>query len=250
MLFSHGYGGVRWQSPYIGEHLASHGWIVVAPDHPLNTYLDDDDSAFDEVAVRRPIDIRDSYDWLLSASDDAQSPYAGCADAAAGYAVSGHSFGGYTAFAVAGAPVTSAVTGEEVDLSDSRAWAVVGMAPWNGGGLLGDGMASIAVPEMALSGDLDESTRIRQVQALQDALTVEPRHFGEFARAGHYSFSPVACQAGQVGGGCGDGYIDLDVFTGLVQTALAAFLEESRGVSGAIDQLPEDPDELGWTSVP
>ena len=32
MVFSHGLGGVRWQSPFFVEHLASHGFVVVAVD--------------------------------------------------------------------------------------------------------------------------------------------------------------------------------------------------------------------------
>jgi len=34
VLFSHGFGGMRIQSFSIAEHLASRGYIVVAPDHP------------------------------------------------------------------------------------------------------------------------------------------------------------------------------------------------------------------------
>ncbi|NOY26608.1 MAG: hypothetical protein GXP62_12105, partial [Oligoflexia bacterium] len=31
LVFSHGHGGMRWQSFFLTEHLASHGFIVVAP---------------------------------------------------------------------------------------------------------------------------------------------------------------------------------------------------------------------------
>jgi len=65
LLFSHGYGGIRWQSIEITEHLATHGYIVVAPDHTANTFTDNDDSRFLELVERRPFDIADSFDWLL-----------------------------------------------------------------------------------------------------------------------------------------------------------------------------------------
>src|SRR5262249_1352094 len=33
VLFSHGFGGIRFQSYFVTERLASHGFVVVAPDH-------------------------------------------------------------------------------------------------------------------------------------------------------------------------------------------------------------------------
>ena len=79
------------------------------------------------------------------------------------------------------------------------------MAPWDAGGTLTDGTADITVPVMTLTGTLDETTSIRMVTGLHDALTVEPRHFGEFPAAGHYSFSPIACDFYGDGDGCGAG---------------------------------------------
>src|SRR5689334_21669106 len=35
--FSHGFGGIRYQSLFLTERLATHGFVVVAPDHPHNT---------------------------------------------------------------------------------------------------------------------------------------------------------------------------------------------------------------------
>ena len=243
LLFSHGYGGVRWQSPFLTEHLATHGWVVVAPDHTLNTFYDNNDKEFYNLVLRRPQDIADSYDWLLT--DAALSP---CVDPAAGYAVSGHSFGGYTAFAVGGATVNDP-SGGEVDLSDDRVWAVLPMAPWDASGALTDGTAAIEVPVMTLSGTRDTTTSWAQVSGLHDALTVTPRYLGEFPEAGHYSFAPIACAFGTVGNGCGEDYIDEDTFTALVKVAALSFLESSRGTSGAIEQLPAESEALLWTIV-
>ena len=55
LVFSHGNSGVRWQSPFFTEYLASHGWVVVAPDHVGNTLFDMGDVPFDEVILRRPV---------------------------------------------------------------------------------------------------------------------------------------------------------------------------------------------------
>ena len=40
VLFSHGFAGTRLQSKFICSHLASHGYVVAAPDHAGNTFLD------------------------------------------------------------------------------------------------------------------------------------------------------------------------------------------------------------------
>ncbi|MBS2020780.1 MAG: hypothetical protein JST92_00095, partial [Deltaproteobacteria bacterium] len=37
VVFSHGQGGMRWQSTYYTVKLASHGYIVVSPDHEGDT---------------------------------------------------------------------------------------------------------------------------------------------------------------------------------------------------------------------
>ena len=40
VIFSHGLGGFRQQSTFLTTHLASHGYLVVAPDHPGSTLHD------------------------------------------------------------------------------------------------------------------------------------------------------------------------------------------------------------------
>ena len=39
ILFSHGNQGIKEQSFFLTEHLASHGYLVVAPDHQYNTAI-------------------------------------------------------------------------------------------------------------------------------------------------------------------------------------------------------------------
>ena len=61
ILFSHGSGGMPWQSTYFTAHLASYGFVVVAPPHPGNTITDcfpcTDSSALTDSYVNRPADI-------------------------------------------------------------------------------------------------------------------------------------------------------------------------------------------------
>ncbi|MDP6934161.1 MAG: hypothetical protein QGG40_14645, partial [Myxococcota bacterium] len=102
VVFSHGSGGVRWQSVFLTERIASHGYVVVAPDHVQNTFFDMTGSGA-EIALRRPQDVSDTFDWLVEQSATSDSRLSGCVDPDAGYALVGHSFGGYTALATAGA---------------------------------------------------------------------------------------------------------------------------------------------------
>jgi predicted dienelactone hydrolase len=61
IVFSHGFGGIRFQSYFLTERLATHGFIVIAPDHPGNTLVDfaqlGDDAAQAQSAIDRPLDI-------------------------------------------------------------------------------------------------------------------------------------------------------------------------------------------------
>lgn len=235
LAFSHGHGGVRYQSPFFTEHLATHGWVVVAPDHRGNTFLDDSGDVL-ELMVRRPVDLADAFDALASDPTVGQ-----CVTAADGYAVAGHSFGGYTAFVDAGATINLPPGA----VHDERVWAVLAFAPWDGAGVLTDGTKELKVPTMVLTGALDETTPIEQVRALWDPIVIAPRWLGVFGEAGHYSFSPVACLVND-GDGCGDGFLDSPTFTRLVNTATLAFLLELRGVPGAEDAIPTDAPEITW----
>ena len=247
MVFSHGYGGVRWQSTFLTEHLATHGYLIIAPDHTYNTFRDDTSSEFIHVVTRRPLDVSDSFDWLVAQSEDPESPLAGCVDDSAGFAVSGHSFGGYTTYAIAGAQVNDPVSPALLDLSDDRAWAALALAPWDvDGTITTETMSSLVGPVMTLSGTRDENTTWSQVSSLHAGIQVEPRYLGEFPDAGHSSFSPLACMLFANEDGCGEDYIDLESFTQLVRTAGLAFFESARGVEGAMDQLPVDSSDLVW----
>lgn len=247
LVFSHGNSGVRWQSPFFTEYLATHGWVVVAPDHVGNTLFDMGAVPFEEVILRRPQDLRDSFDWLVDESSRADSPLSGCVDADAGYAVAGHSFGGFTTYATAGAPFDHPTTGVPENRSDERVWAAIAMAPWDVGGLLNTGNADVAVPVLTLGGTLDVTTPWDMIAGLHNTLTATPRFLGEFPAAGHFSFAPVSCLVFD-GDGCGDDFLPLETFTALVNASSLAFLEGAQGVEGAYEALPDDP-ALLWSEV-
>lgn len=132
-VFSHGMAGHRRQSTFFCTHLASHGYVVVSPDHGGGTVTD-----LIQVAMRlrlggevpsdvaslvaghvadRPRDLAFLLDALTSGALSAPSGLD-----LSRIAVTGHSFGGFTALVLA--------------QHDPRVGAVVALAPAGGAGPL------------------------------------------------------------------------------------------------------------------
>ena len=269
VMFSHGKSGIRWQSPFLMDFLASHGFVVAAMDHVTNTFLDHDAAQFPEHILQRPRNVRESFDWLVSESTLSDGPLAGCVDGEDGYAVMGHSFGGYTAYVTSGAPLSKEVLegycsggqqracdvltlwqaenpdATQIQLGDPRVWAAVGLAPWDAYGLLGSGMADITVPILTLTGVEDVTTPLSMVQGLVNAIDLAPNDFGKMKDVGHFSFSPIACQT-LTGDGCGDEFLDLETVMSLTNASVTAFLADTRGWNGAEEQFPVVSEYIDW----
>lgn len=100
VVFSHGFAGHRRQTTHLCTHLASHGYVVAAPDHVGNTTIDviaamasgDFANMADDArasAQDRPVDASRTLDALLSGE-------LGVAATPDGAGIAGHSFGGWT----------------------------------------------------------------------------------------------------------------------------------------------------------
>ena len=218
LMFSHGHTGMRWNTEFLTQRLVSHGFIVAAPDHKFNTFFDNTEEKYPELILRRPTDIMDAFDWLVDESA-AGGGFENCLDADAGYAVAGHSFGGYTTLTLAGATIDTDDLTEACDrgieegceirdawwdehpneelvtLQDDRIWAAIALAPWNGG-VLEAGLSDIAIPTLILTGDSDETTDLEHVsQIVEDIGEGVDLTFGVINNTGHYQFSPIGCDA-------------------------------------------------------
>lgn len=148
VVFSHGSGGLRQQSASIVETIASHGFVVVAPDHPGNTAIDQllGTSTAPEVnATNRVLDAGVVLDRLESGE------LAGGLVDTENIAVMGHSFGGFTALASAG--------GYDGIAGDPRVDAVVALAPYSEF-LSNADLESITVPLLVVTGSEDTTTPV------------------------------------------------------------------------------------------
>jgi predicted dienelactone hydrolase len=182
VMFSHGSSGVRMQSTYLTVALASHGYVVVAPDHYGNTLSDAilAGGQTDEMVLQsfgdRPIDLRVVLDHMQALPEG--DPLVGIVDAHT-IGVAGHSFGALTAVRWIG-------LGREVD-------AVVAQAPpgmelaWLA---IADPLASFDTPLMLHVGGLDTTTP----PADADSIWVEagaPRSRLTLQSGGHFTFSDM-----------------------------------------------------------
>lgn len=156
VAFSHGNSGLRRQSTFLTTHLASHGFVVVAPDHSGNTFAEmfdlDEQQRKDAhrfARARRPADLRAAIDAVL----DAGSRVPAIDDDRIG--TLGHSFGGWTAL--------------KMPRVDPRVRAVCGLAPASepfvGRRAFEDDELPLAVPSLVVAGaddclvDIDTSIR-------------------------------------------------------------------------------------------
>jgi predicted dienelactone hydrolase len=247
LAFSHGFGGIRYQSIFLTEHLASHGFITVAPDHNHNTFLDMDEDLTPQVLYERPDDIRYSVDEVLRLSAEGDAIFGGMLDPEAGYGMMGHSFGGFTTLVVAGGELSyegvlqyckthdgrACRYIDEVDPEDAeghgrgddRVVAAAAMSPgiWYAFEADGSGLSGLG-DLMVLGGDHDQVLDYQEeILPVYTALG-HPRTLATFVDAGHYAFADI-CDLIPLFDDCAgpeEGWIDLDRAHLITQTIVTA----------------------------
>ncbi|HSP03756.1 MAG TPA: alpha/beta fold hydrolase [Acidimicrobiales bacterium] len=173
LVFSHGSGGLRQQSATIVETVASHGFVVVAADHAGNTAIDrllGTETDFGVSARNRVLDV-----VLLLDEVEAGRLAGGLADPDR-IAVMGHSFGGFTALAVAG--------GYDDIAADPRVDAIVPLAPASSR-LTDEALSSIGIPMLIVTGSDDATTPVEDQSTRPLELATGPATLVEIEGGSH-----------------------------------------------------------------
>ena len=172
VLFSHGYGGIRFQSYFLTEHLASHGFVVVAPDHPGNTLTEPWNLGSDEAALQssidRPQDLSFALDALLGGE-------LGVVADPARVGITGHSFGGWASV--------------QTPLVDDRIIASFPMAPGFKETSHPTDSAGLGIPFLVIGGSVDATCEFEENQLATYDAAKDPRFLVRVEGAGHLDFS-------------------------------------------------------------
>ncbi len=187
VVFSHGYSSHRRQSTELATHLASHGYVVAAPDHAGNTvvevYLSTMGKPTDEarrIAVEGVIESAAHRPRDVAAVLDAARSLGARGERAA---VVGHSFGGWTALS---APAHHAGVGAIVALAPAG-----GPTPTYPDDNPLESRLSLAwgreVPTLIIAAELDSILPLDGVRALAARLPTRA-DFAVLERAEHLHF--------------------------------------------------------------
>ncbi|MBW2522562.1 MAG: alpha/beta fold hydrolase [Deltaproteobacteria bacterium] len=192
VVFSHGFGSHRRQSTYLCTHLASHGYIVAAPDHLGNTARDVGQLVMGAMGAGRvprlyeamPAVVQARPEDLLAVARElpqANESKIALPDESSPLGIVGHSFGGWTALVAAA--------------RSTRVGACVALAPAGGRSTIpGRGLRQIverecsrSVPTLIVAGERDALLPLDGVRDLV-ALLPEPKRLQVLARADHMHF--------------------------------------------------------------
>ena len=237
VLFSHGNTGFRFQSIFLTEYLASHGYVVVAPDHSYNagiTQLESGTVVYNPLSTAFFQERYDDMPFLLDVmtelnTDDPDGRFTGKLDLE-NVGITGHSFGGATTLA-------AVETDDRFDVG----------APMTAGG---PSSGSYGKPMMHFLAEEDATVSNDAIQAQYDN-SEGARWLLRVIDAGHFSFSNICLLAPDYGDGCGEGmrasgetftFLDDQIVHGLTnyyQTALYGFY--LKGIDEYADDLRAEP---------
>jgi predicted dienelactone hydrolase len=198
ILFSHGFTGCGTQSVFLTQALAQAGYFVLAPNHrdagckigqgreaslfskfastPSHPPFRKPELWTEDTYRGRGADLEALLDTLLK-----EKSFQGVPIDSRRIGVAGHSLGGYTALALAGAWPS---------WKDGRVKAVLALSPYCAPFILHGDLGHLDVPVMYQGGTLDIgiSPFVRRPGGAYD-LTSAPKYFLDLAGAGHFAWT-------------------------------------------------------------
>lgn len=214
VVLSHGYTGYRTIMYYLGEHLASHGYVVAAIDHTDSTHAEVDIlkapfAGFLSTLFNRSRDQQFVLDYFRGASSTLSQSVNTNQAAVIGFSMGGfgaiNTVGGcyqftpaqITAFTGATDPavqtalaerLNSCAAGQYTDVKVDPAWqAAIAIAPWGGQHQLFNQskLAEITTPMLYLAGDLDDISGYAGMQWLYENTGSKAKYFLTYHHARH-----------------------------------------------------------------
>lgn len=219
VLFSHGSSGMRMQQTFLTVVLASHGYVVAAPDHIGNTLSDavvaggpSTEAQFESLGLR-PDDMGFVLAHLQGLPQD--DPLGAIVDGDR-VGATGHSFGALTTLRLL-------AQGRPIDVAVAQAPPSHEIV-WFGG--LPVAASEITIPVMLHAGELDMTTPLADALSIYDELT-PPRSLLTVSAAGHFTFSDMCL-------------LDTAAIEGATQIGLSQALEDgcTRDHIGPDQALP------------
>jgi predicted dienelactone hydrolase len=196
ILFSHGFAGCATQSVFLTEALAQAGYFVLAPNHrdagcgpgqqgqlfaKLSTMRSEQPfhrpASWTEATYRdRGADLEAILDTILK-----DNLFQGAQIDSNRIGLAGHSLGGYTVLALAGAWPS---------WKDRRVKAVLAVSPFCAPFIIKGSLGHLDVPVMYQGGTLDIGVTpyVRRPGGAYD-LTSAPKYFVDFGGAGHFAWT-------------------------------------------------------------
>ncbi|MDZ8089173.1 MAG: alpha/beta hydrolase [Nostoc sp. DedQUE12b] len=230
IVFSHGFASVRTDLRYLAEHLASHGYVVAALEHPGSNAANIDLALQGKTRVmkpqeflNRPQDISFVLDELAKLNQTANHPLQGKL-AATNAMVVGYSFGGGTALALAGAELqlerlkqrckknlTILSLGENMQciaqelpensyqLRDPRIKQAIALNPTTSLIFGETGLTKIQVPTIVLAGSADKTTPALTEQIVGFDKIPSPKSLAGIIGGTHLSVKDPSTTLDQIG---------------------------------------------------
>ncbi|HZZ78011.1 MAG TPA: hypothetical protein VFE62_05815 [Gemmataceae bacterium] len=196
IVFSHGTGGSRDTYAYLGKFWASHGYVVVHPQHAGSdtkafvgkaNLLEAMKKAIGDPrnAIERPKDVAFVLDQLTKMCKD-DTKFRGKLNLDA-VGLAGHSFGAHTTLVAAGQKMAS------LHVHDKRIKAIVPMSAPVPKLNVDRAFAGMKVPMLLMSGTLDDSplgdTRAKERRVPFDKVSGVDKYFINFEGGDHMIFS-------------------------------------------------------------